>query len=59
MWASIRTIEEVRASYDGALKGSLREQLINLGAIHGFSETELIQHGIITPRANPNHEGGR
>ena len=35
---------------------TVRQELIDVGAQHGFSETELVKRGIITPRENPNPE---
>jgi|HubBroStandDraft_4_1064222.scaffolds.fasta_scaffold12560_4 hypothetical protein len=59
MWNKIRVLEEVRATFDSTLKGNLRQQLIAIGESHGFSETDLIKRGLITPRPKPNPEGGR
>jgi hypothetical protein len=35
---------------------TVRQELIDIGAQYGFSETELAKRGIITPRENPNPE---
>jgi hypothetical protein len=52
MWEFIADAER-RAKFANQ---TIREQLIDTGAQHGFSETDLIKRGIITPREKPNPE---
>jgi hypothetical protein len=35
---------------------TVREEIILIGARWNYSETDLIKHGIIEPRPNPNPE---
>jgi hypothetical protein len=61
MWEDIHAVEKLHAHPNAWVvkDTSLRQELITVGDRYGFSETELIKRGIITPRKNPNPEGGQ
>jgi hypothetical protein len=52
MWAIVADADR-RAKFT---ERTVRQELIDVGAQFGFSETDLVKRGIITPRENPNPE---
>jgi hypothetical protein len=54
MWETIRAVEHAHNDPLRKTFASMREELITMCGKYGFSETELIRRGIITPRQKPN-----
>jgi hypothetical protein len=52
MWAIVADADR-RAKFT---ERTVRQELIDIGESYGFSETDLVKRGIITPRENPNPE---